>query len=70
MPHSVSPDKSRSPDTAEDEVMQDAPATNNAQEGTGVRLEEMFDDDDDDDDEFPASSAPEKMDTSEMPGLV
>lgn len=50
--------------------MQDAPATNNAQEGTGVRLEEMFDDDDDDDDEFPASSAPEKMDTSEMPGWV
>ncbi|EYE91959.1 DNA primase subunit PRI1 [Aspergillus ruber CBS 135680] len=65
MPHSVSPDKSRSPDNAEDEVMQDAPATNNAQEGTGVKLEEMFDDDDD---EFPASGAPEKMDTSEMPG--
>lgn len=70
MPHSVSPDKSRSPDNAEDEVMQDVPATNNAQGGTGVRLEEMFDDDDDDDDEFPASSVPEKMDTSEMPGLV
>lgn len=50
--------------------MQDVPATNNAQGGTGVRLEEMFDDDDDDDDEFPASSVPEKMDTSEMPGLV
>ena len=45
--------------------MQDVPATNNAQEGTGVKLEEMFDDDDD---EFPASGAPEKMDTSEMPG--
>lgn len=66
MPHSVSPGKSRSPDNAEDEIMQDAPATNNAQEGPGVRLEEMFDDDDDD--EFPASSAPAKMDTSEVPG--
>lgn len=47
--------------------MQDAPATTNAQEGTGVRLEEMFDDDDDDD-EFPASSASDnKMDNSEAP---
>lgn len=72
MPHSVSPEKSRSPDNGEDEVLPDAPAANdapNGQEGTGVKLEEMFDDDDDDD-EFPASSAPDnKMETSSVPEM-
>lgn len=59
MPHSVSPG-SRSQENGEDEILPDAPAGQEEREGTGVKLEDMFNDDDDGDDEFPASSVPDR----------
>lgn len=72
MPHSVSPG-SRQHENGEDEVLPDAPAGQEEERGTGVKLEDMFDDDEDGDEEFPASSAPDRTKTeasspSAMPG--
>ena len=76
MPHSESPDQSRAQENGEDEVLPDAPAADSAsndqgeKEGTGVKLEDLFNGDDDDDDEYPASSAPDnKMETSSVPEM-
>lgn len=70
MPHSVSPE-SRSQENGEDEVLPDAPTTSNGQdeEGTGVKLEDMFNGDDDE--EYPTSSAPDnnKMEASSPPAV-
>lgn len=75
MPHYESPEQSRLQEDGEDEVLPDAPPDSapNGQgekEGTGVKLEDMFNDDDDDD-EFPTSSAPDnnKMETSSIPEM-
>lgn len=68
MPHSVSPG-SRSHENGGDEVLPDAPAGQEEREGTGVKLEDMFNDDGDE--EFPASSAPghTKMEESSPPAM-
>lgn len=77
MPHSVSPEQSRAQENGEDEVLPDAPAADSAsndqgeKEGTGVKLEDLFNGDDDDDDEYPASSAPDnKMEASSVPEML
>ena len=41
---------SRSQENGEDEILPDAPAGQEEREGTGVKLEDMFNDDDDGDD--------------------
>lgn len=60
MPHSVSSNDSASRDNGDDEILPDAPATDNEaleeqKADTNIKLEDLFADDDDDD-EFPASS--------------
>lgn len=64
MPHSVASNDSAPRDNGDDEILPDAPATDNNEApeeqkaDTNIKLEDLFaDDDDDDDDEFPASSA-------------
>ena len=64
----------RAQENGEDEVLPDAPAADSAtndqdeKEGTGVKLEDLFNGDDDDDEEYPASSAPDnKMEASSVP---
>ncbi|KUL84528.1 hypothetical protein ZTR_08760 [Talaromyces verruculosus] len=62
MPHSVASNDSSPRDNADEEILPDAPATDNNEASeeqkaeTNVKLEDLFADDDDDD-EFPASSA-------------
>lgn len=62
MPHSVTSNESAPRENVDDEILPDAPTTDNneASEGqkadTNIKLEDLFADDDDDD-EFPASSA-------------
>lgn len=63
MPHSVASNDSAPRDNGDDEILPDAPATDNNETpeeqkaDTNIKLEDLFADDDDDDDEFPASSA-------------
>lgn len=63
MPHSVASNDSSPRDNGDEEILPDAPATDNNEASeeqkaeTNVKLEDLFADDDDDDDEFPASSA-------------
>lgn len=63
MPHSVTSNDSTLRDTGDEEILPDAPATDNNEASeeqkadTNIKLEDLFANDDDDDDEFPASSA-------------